>query len=464
MLAVCTSAASSQTSENDLRAQAQDALVATDFQAAQTLAEAALEQTPSDFDALLILAVSQVELGNNTAAVSTAARAYRIAPSNTTRVQAARLVANAHIRAGHFTRAEFWLRRAANNVQTDTEAEAVVREYAAVVQANPLSAQFNAAIFPTDNITGGSEDGIIRLESIGLTIVLPESQRALSGIGYSAGVNLSYKFHDTPEQIASIIASLSGRTYTLSSEAEDLLASSPDPTVRDVTGHDFRSASASVGLEMRDNALSPLGPLTLTLETGSYWNAGSRILEYHGLGLEQDIPVGERSLVNLAVFTRAQNALTPASAFTGETFLGPDGIVQEIVDATIQDVSATFAHRFESRDQVQFSLAYRYNDGGFENTFDEYRAGVSFGLDKPVFGTKLSGAFEIGTRDFDEFTTTLDGRRDRFASVTANATFSQVSYFGFSPGLSISAARTNSSAEENTTSTLQVRFGIASNF
>ena len=113
---------------------------------------------------------------------------------------------------------------------------------------------------------------------------------------------------------------------------------------------------------------------------------------------------------------------------------------------------------------MQFNMAYRYNDGGFENIFDEYRMGVGLALDQPILGTKLSGALEIGTRDFDEFTTTLDGRRDRFATLIANATFTQISYFGFSPGLALTATRTESSAEENTSSTVQLLFGIESSF
>lgn len=445
--AVCTSAASSQTSENDLRAQAQTALVAGNFQAAQTLAETALAQTPTDFDALLILALSQVELGDNSAAVSTAAKAYSVAPSDATRVQAARLVANAHVRARHFTRAEFWLRRAANNAKTDAEAEAVVREYFAVVQANPLSAQFNAAIFPTDNLNGGSEDGILRLESIGLTLFLPETRSSLSGVGYSGSAALTYRLFESPDQAVSISGSLSGRTYSLSSEAKSLLASSIDPDVQNVTGSDFSTASASVGLEFRDNRLSPLGPVTATLDTGSNWEGGTRIISFNALGLQQAIPLNDRSLLNFSALWRDQKSLTPF-----------------LVDAKVQDVSASYSRLLASGNQVQFNLAYRYIDAGFENIFDEYRLGVGFGLGEPVLGTKLSASLEIGTREYDEFTTTLDGRRDRFASAQINATFTQISYFGFSPGIALSGTRTESSAEENTSSAVQLLFGIESSF
>ena len=101
---------------------------------------------------------------------------------------------------------------------------------------------------------------------------------------------------------------------------------------------------------------------------------------------------------------------------------------------------------------------------GFKIRFIEYQVGIGYSVAEPIYGIQLYTALELGYRDYEEFTTTLDGRKDRFVTAIAAATFQDISYYGFSPSISLSAARTVSSAEENTSSALQLLFGMSSNF
>jgi hypothetical protein len=120
--------------------------------------------------------------------------------------------------------------------------------------------------------------------------------------------------------------------------------------------------------------------------------------------------------------------------------------------------------RFSNKDRLQLSLAARHSDAGFENIYDEYRAGLGYTFATPLMGTRWSSSFELGYRSYDEFATTLDGRRDKFATFGATAVFENFAYFGFSPSMSVTAERTISSAEEFGSSTIAVRFGVETNF
>lgn len=428
---------------------ARAALLAGEDAAAVRIAQSVVDQDPNSFDALLILALAHLELEQTDDAIAAGTRAFRAARNDAQRVQAARLVAGAHTAERQFTRAEFWLRRAANNARSDAEAEAVVREYIAIVEENPLSLALTASVAPTDNINNGTETEIIDFEGVPDIFDgrVNESDRSLSGIGYSAGISLRYDLHESEKQSVFLRGNASGSTYTLSQEAKDLLASSPSETEQALDGNDFSTAVASLGLTMNDTKLSPLGQLTFRLDTGTYWDGGTRILDYKGIGLTQTVPVDNQSQWSFGIYLQDQTAR-----------------IASIIGAEIQDHSVSYGYLFENRNRMQFGFTYRYSDAGFENIYDEYRFGLGGALAKPVFGTRLSGRLQIGTRSYDEFTTTLDGRRDRFASFTGNATLTQISYFGFSPGISISASRNYSTAEENTSSTFQVLFGIESSF
>ena len=446
---LCTSAtvAIGQVNIADVQAQAEAALVNDNPAQAAASAQNILAQDPDNFAALFILGLAQSDQGDHATAATTAAQAYQVARDESSRLQAARLVASARFRLGDYIRAEFWLRRAINHAVTEEDQLAVAREYVTTVQANPLSFQFTASVAPSDNINNGSDDGLLSFESIGLTFELPENRRALSGIAYAASARAEYRLAQSDTQRTALTAFVSGETYTLSSQSKDLLASSPNADVRAVEGRDFATVLAEVGITRQQSNLSPIGPISGSLNFGTYWEGGNRLINYRDLILQQTIPINAKSAFNLRTSVREQQAL-----------------IDGLVDSTAYDVIGSYNRALENRDQMQLSLAWRKSDAGFENIYDEYRVGVSYAFAQPILNTRWSTSLGVGYRTYDEFTTTLDGRRDRFASIQTNAVFEQISYFGFSPSMSVSAKRTVSSAEEFTSSAVQVLFGIESNF
>jgi hypothetical protein len=445
-IAVATTPAYAQ-SANSLQEQAEAALVAGAPATTLRLAQEMLRAQPDDFVALYLLALAQSDLNDPQSAAASGARAYAAATSQDTRFETARFVAGAHFQAGHYTRSSFWLRRAANHASTEADLQFIAEAYANTVDTNPLSIAVTAAIAPTDNINNGSEDGILRLEGIDLTFVLPEDRRALSGIGFSASTELHYRISETANQVTTVTATLAGDTYLLSDDAKALLADSPDPEVQAIDGRDFATVTASVGIARQQNNISPLGPVILGAAFGTYWEGGERLLDFHDLNFEQTVPLTDMSRLRLRALRRWQDARTPT-----------------LYDANIYDLTIAYDRMLANRDQLQLSLISQRNEAGPENSFDEYQIGIGYLLDEPVLGAQISTSLNIGFRTFEEFTTTLDGRDDHFYLASVTAVFEDISYFGFFPSVTVSGSRTHSTAEENTSAAAQILFGVASRF
>lgn len=447
---ICLLAAAPALAQTDLRRTqdaAEQALDAGDPATAAALAQEILTSAPDSFAGLMLLALAQSDLGDMAGASAAGRRAYRTAPDAATKLQAARLTAAAHFQQGQFARAEIWLRRASNHTRTPDEADTVARDYRSAAQANPLSIRTTASIAPSSNINNGSVDGILTFEGIDLQLQLPEDQRALSGIAYAGSLRLGYRLSQDAAQTTTAGLLLSGATYSLSRDARALLDASPIPRVQGLTGHDFRSFRAEAGLTHTRGDLSPLGPVSATLDVGGYWEGGVHLVNYRALTLQQGIPYGPDHRLTLTGTTQWQDAVSAS-----------------VVDAVVHDLSAAYDLHLANRDQMQLTLAARHRDGGFENIYDEYRAGVGYAFDRPVLGTRLSTGLEIGYRHYDTFPTTLDGRRDRFASVTGTAVLDRFTTFGFAPTLTAKATRTQSTADEYTTSVVEIGIGIQSTF
>lgn len=430
-----------------LQAEAEAALVAGDPARTATLAQAILDAAPDSYAGLFLMAVAQADLGNDSASAAAAARAYDAAPDRQGRLQSARLAARAHRAQRHYVRAEFWLRRAANNIGNEAEAEAVVREYIATTQENPLTVRFNGAITPSDNVNGGSSEGILEFEGIPLTFLLPENQRALSGVGFSGSAQASYRLQQNDVARTSLSGALAAETYVLSKEARNLLDSSPNAEIRALDGSDFGTTLLQAGIVHQRTDLSTLGPTGFGLNFGTYWSGDERIVDFVDYSLSQVIVVDAQSSYLLRADIRDQSVRTTA-----------------LVPTVSYDYSATYRTRFDNRDRLDFGVSRRRNEAGPESSYTEYTGRLGYDFAQPIFGTKVGAAAELRYRNYPVYTTTLNGRRDYTARIEATTIFENVTYFGFSPSLSMAASRTFSNAEEEISSGVEIRLGIESNF
>ena len=440
-----------QTRAGTLQAAAEEALIAGAPMQTETLAQAMIAENPDSFAGHFLLALALSDLGRHSDAAKSAGRAYRNAPTEDDKLQSARLAGSSRFAAEQYARSELWLRRAANHVDTEQEAERVVREFQRAQAENPLSLQFTGSIAPTDNVNNGSSDGIICFEGLNNECTfsgnLPENQLPLSGVEFSGSAQLGYRLSQNNRQTTTLSALLFAQGYRLSSDAKDLLESSPSEDVQDVTASDFTTVVTQVSLSQRQSNLSPLGPTSIAVNFGKYWRGGDPLVNYQDLILGQDIPIGENAALLLKASTRNQTALSSL-----------------VVDSVAYELSGAYATTLANDDVVRLTLKAKHSDGGFENIFDEYRAAIDYVFAQSILNTRWSAALEVGYRSYEDFSLTFDGRRDRFASIGADVVFEDVSYFGFSPSMSFKASRTESDVVSVNSSQVQARFGVSSNF
>ncbi|MEL6840678.1 MAG: hypothetical protein AAFP85_15405, partial [Pseudomonadota bacterium] len=307
--------ASSQTTPAQIQAQAEAALVAGNPAQTVALANQLLETNPNSFAALFLLAVAQSDLEQHRDAAASAARAYSAARSESTRLQAARLAATAHFRANQFSRSELWFRRAANHIETEEEAEAIVRGFQRAQSANPITTQYTASIAPSDNINNGSDASRLCFESLDgtcfLELDLREDQLSLSGLEYNGSARLQYRLGQDDRQQTNVGVLFFGQGVVFSEETRDQLAGSESETVRELDESDFSAFLTELSIEQRQTRLSPFGPTRLAFNTGKYWRAGDLLVNYQDMIFAQQIPLEPNASVLLEGSVRKQQAVAP---------------------------------------------------------------------------------------------------------------------------------------------------------
>ena len=401
-------------------------------------ANAVLEQDPENVNALLTRAITYLQLRKFDEALLAARTAYDAAITGTQKYQAASLAATAHFKSTRYVRAEWWLRRASNHTRNPEEAARIRQEFATVRQQNPWRMNLSFSVAPSDNINGGAEEEFFSLGDIRLRFS-PDAL-ALSGVEYSGEADLSYRLSKGPKHLTTVGLSVYGRTFSLSSEAQE--------NVPDASGSDYSLVQIGASIGHRHQLIDRLGPSGVTIYTGKIWYGGEPLRRYNRLALSQEFPLNKNTGFAMFGFVEKQYGLREAE---------PDAIVQYI--------QGTGYHRFSNNDIVQLTLNKRFHNADLETfTFTDTGASLSYKRARPILNTRLEMTVGVGRKSFEEFSLSLDGRRDTYNSISAKATFESFEYFGFAPNLTVSAIKTRSNVARYTTSELEVRFGIASTF
>lgn len=419
---------------------AEQALSAGDPARTVELTQILLMQNADDFAALYLLSLAQSDLGRDEAAAQAAARAYDAALNDAERLQAARLVGGARFRLGHYTRAQWWLRTAANNATTPQDAATVAREFQQIQRTTPLSAQANLSVAPTDNINNGADSDLLSLEGIDITFKLPAEALALSGIEYTGDLQLSYRLFQNARQITSIDAYTYARSYTLSDASRE--------SVPGLKGSDYALLLAEVALTQRRFVFDSLGPTTVSGSVGHVQFSGAPLWTYTKLTLGQEFAIGENAGLNVQASIQNQ---TPRN--------------DSVPDTKVYNLTTTYVTQRPNGDRVQFSLVGILNDAELdESTFSDISGSLNYNFAQPFFGIDWSMTAGIGHTNYDEFALSLDGRRDDYISVGGTGVLTDVSYFGFSPSLTVTATKRQSNVDPYNSTQFQARLGIQSNF
>jgi len=409
---------------------------AAGYQMAQTL----LQRNPDDVEALVIRARAARDMGRVSEAVETARRAWQLADNPNEKFGSSMVMAQALSTSGARTRAQLWLRRAAQNAPNQELKSAAVRDFRLVKRDNPWATELSFSASPSSNINNGSQRATTRLFDLPFEFQLNGAARALSGVQYSFGVATRYRLSDTPRSQNDLMLRLNHQTYTMSPEAKRLA-----PTV---SGSDFAFSSAALSY-IRRGFSSPATnlPNQFELTLGKTYYGQQPFMDYARVGFTQNY------------------------VFTPGTFVFAGASFEQQVsrsnrsDVGIWSVSTGMRVRAANGNSVSLSLNQKKSEAVDANLdYRQVTLSARYAIARPIagmqfdFGVSTSQKFHSRSR-FSRF-----GRRDKQVTFDATAVLTQIEYFGFSPSVTLSARKNQSTIGLYETQDIGLRVGIQSSF
>ena len=446
MIVWCAFSASSQVSltPNELRQAAVVALQTGEAPTARRYAEALVARDPADLNAHLILARAARDMGDIPPARAAARTAWQLADTGAERYSAALITAQILSTEGKRTRAQLWLRRAAQNAPNDLLRERAKRDFRYVKRRNPWKTDLTFTFAPNSNINNGSARDTSRLNYAISELLfgepieyeLNDEAQAIAGVETGGSVRTRYRFAQTPTTAHDAKLSLSYRTFSITDDLDD----------DGIKGSDFAFGSLAFGYGYRRLNLDRKGEFALDVEGGQTWYGGSRYASYL------------RSQAQQTWRTSAQRQFR----FGGEL---ERQWGQATPDLDTVGLSASITQGYASGNTGFFGLfatTTQSPNPGSEYTEVMLRTGIA--LRKPIVGAAVQFGLGASWRDYDYSRDSRDGRRDTriFADVTA--TFKDIDYYGFNPTVTLSASSTDSNIGLYDVNRVGLNIGIKSAF
>lgn len=423
----------------EMRQLATNLLVADQPQEAAVLADALLTRDGQDIAALVIRARAALALEDFDTAIAMSRRAYAASETDDERFTTARLAALSHAAVRRDTFAQFWLRRAGQYAPTDEARADVAEDYRFLRQRNPLAISLSFGISPSSNVNGGSASEILVLPGLPFEFVLDGEARALSGIQFSGGVTLTYRLRSTEREAVFVDASVQGRTYTLSEEAQDLAP--------DARGSDYSDISFVTSLTRRWLTDGARGPWTVNAALGQTWYDNAPYLRFLRLSLAKGIRFDASNRIDMSTFAEGQDRLDDDEQFVTLgggvrwTHIGPSGNESSLLLS------------------VRDSLT-EIEDVGFRGL----TLSGDYDLRQPIGGLRVGFGANAEIRDFYQSAYSFDGRQDLTGTLRVTVGFPDIQYYGFEPTLTLETSRTSSDVDLFDKRDLRVNFGIRSSF
>ncbi|KIN64400.1 DUF560 domain containing protein [Sulfitobacter noctilucicola] len=425
-----------------LRQNAVGALQAGDPITARRYAQALILRDPDDLNAHLILARAARDLGDIPPARSAAQTAWSLAQTDAERYSAALITAQVLSTEGKRTRAQFWLRRAAQHAPNDLLREKAKQDFRYVKQQNQWKTDLTFTLAPNSNINNGSAQDRSRLNYAVSEILFGEpieyelnaEAQAIAGLEIGGTLRTRYRFHQTPVSAHDAKLALSYRTFSLHDDLPGL------------SGSDFAYGTLAAGYGYRRLNIDGRGEFASDIETGQSWYGGARYAQYLRAQAQQLFrPSRTQQLRFGGELERLWGQATP--------------------DRDLIGLSASITQSLPTGNSAYLGLsASTSQSDSASSDYAEIELRTGFTLAKPVLGASVQFGLGASWRDYDASVHSRDGRQDNrlFADVTA--VFKQIDYYGFNPSLTLSASRTNSNIGLFDTNRVGLNIGIKSAF
>lgn len=405
------------------------------------LADALLVRDPHDIDAHLVRGHALRAQHAYGPARSAARAAWRNGKTDLERYNAALLMAQALSSDEKRTRAQFWLRRAVEYAPSPGHARRATRDFKYVRQRNPWQTYLSFTLAPNSNINNGSSRDTYFADFPGFGTAeqpIAAQQRALSGLELGAQIQTRYRFHQTERQAHDLRLGVSYRSFILSDNSKS--------DVPDARGSDYAYGTASVGYGFRQLRDDRRGEFSATIDMGQTFYAGSRYAAFVVGSADQTYLLNKRSKLSFGARAKAENGQRVSDNETFSLSIGYDRALQ----------NGNGLHLgFTVTEQTSANATLEYR---------QVRIRGGYVLGRKMMGANLRFGVGVKLRDYDTFLLSFDGRRDLEVSFDLTATFTDMAYYGFTPQVGISAAKTDSTIGVYDSNRVGINFGIVSAF
>jgi tetratricopeptide (TPR) repeat protein len=402
------------------------------------LTEALLVRDPRDFSALILLAHVERASGNYDKALAAGRTARRVATTPAQKYAASMVIAQALSSDGKRTRAQLWLRRAADIAPNEATRNLAARDFRYVRSRNPWATELSFNIAPTDNVNNGSLRDSTQLFGMPFEFVLDGAARALSGTEYSGGIATRYRFDQSEHHARDLMLQFSHRGYVLSGDAK---AQAPG-----VKGSDFAFTQAAIGYVYRGDPQGGLGPYSISATLGHSLYGGEDYLSYARLGATKQFRLTPRAQLTVQGSAERQFGVTAP-------------------DADILRGDVTWRRAVGKVGALGLSMGATDSQSATDvSDYSELRGGIDFQLAKPILGAQVTLGLQYRQRAYPTSRFDPTGRDDREVSARLDMVFTKIERYGFNPTLSITRRRTESNIGLFDSAQTGVRFGIRSAF
>ncbi|MEH6830367.1 MAG: hypothetical protein V7661_05935 [Sulfitobacter sp.] len=427
---------------------------------ALVFADALLKRDPNDVTALLIRSHALRSLRQYAPAQKAARAAWRNADTENQKFSAAMLMAQSLSSDGKRTRAQLWLRRAAQVAPSKGHAVRAAQDFRYVQQRNPWQTHLSFTLAPNSNINNGSaRDSSTLLYEVfsplfgeNVEVDLGAASQALSGVEMGFNVQSRYRFKQTERQAHDLRLGMSYRTYILSQssqddlDAEDTERTTRGEPARNVEGSDFSYGTLKLGYGYKQLRADRRGEFSFNADLGQTFYGGKRYNSFLQASIGQTYQTSATTRLSFGLSGDIRNAQRGDDY---ETVRLSGGISRKLSNGDGLYLGATAAASYSDVERLE------YNEVGLRS---------SYVLGRDIKGTSLQFAVSTSFRDYDVSPHDPSGRREFTVGGEVTATFKQIDYYGFNPSISLTASKTNSNIGLYDVNRVGLSIGIASAF
>ncbi|MEQ8921995.1 MAG: surface lipoprotein assembly modifier [Roseovarius sp.] len=420
------------------QALAQQALRQGQSRTAFELTEGLIAANPENGHAHFLRAHALGQMKDYKTGRQSAARAYRVASTDVQRFEAAKLAAELSFADDSYTVSQLWLRRAVHYAPNDDIRQKYVKAFRNVRRTNPLRVEFLFSVNPSDNVNNGSNSPYNLIEGSPLVGTLSPSARAISGVVAKTDIRGAYRVQQSEGHETHITGRLLSREVRFN-----------DP-VPGFSGSDISSLRAQLGLRHLW-APGKSGYWSFDINGGRTWYGGSPYYDFAGLGVQRLQKLTDR--LNLSLGTHVEQQFDKTVPVT---------------DATVYSVFTGLSYALGTGGELGAQLQYRDVDSeGRNRASQQWSLVASYTLGREIGPAEVSVSLGHSILDYEQYWVLLPvrgGRTDEswFGGVTA--TFTDYSYMGFVPVVTVNAEKSRSNISRFDVDQTAVSFGIRSEF